>query len=84
MAAIVKQDPVQQALRQFAKDLPRLLKSDYRQWAIYHSKKRLGIFATPEAAYRRAEQMGFPAAECLVEYIVEPPDLMDRSQSEGK
>ena len=79
-----KKDVFAPALQQFGKDLPRLLQTNYRQWAIYHANKRLGIFATPEAAYQRAEQMGIPAAECLVEYVVEPPDPMDRSQSEGK
>ncbi len=72
------------ALQQFEKDLPRLLKSHYRQWAVYHEKKCLGIFETPEAAYGQAQRLRFPASECLVEYIVEAPDSMDHSQVEGK
>jgi hypothetical protein len=72
------------ALDRFARELPRLLRSHYREWVIYHGKRRLGVFSSRAEAFGRAEQLHISPAECLVEYIVEPPDLMDRSQLEGK
>lgn len=79
-----KKDVFASALDRFARELPRLLQSHYREWVIYHGKRRLGVYSNPEEAYRRAEQLQMNSAECLVEYIVEPPDVIDRTQLEGK
>ena len=79
-----KKDVFGPALKQFAKDLPRLLKTHYRQWAAYHGKVLVCVRDTLEAAHREIDKQRIDKTECHFEYIVEPPDLMHQSQSEGK
>ncbi len=83
-SATRKKDVFTAALDRFARELPRLLQSHYREWVIYHGMRRLGVYSNPEEAYRRADQLQVNSAECLVEYIVESPDAVDRTQLEGK